>query len=80
MMKRPLGLSVAILAATTLGLLALLAIHNRPPYQAAAMDGLPMASAGTAFFVVGFPPEDLTFFQCRLWRRFLQGVGSKWGG
>jgi hypothetical protein len=73
MMKRPPGLAGALLAAITLGLLALLAIHTSPAYQAAAVDRLPtpdaahgqdaptMGTAGTAFFVVGFPPEDWTF-------------------
>ncbi len=73
MMKKPLGVSAAVLAAMMLGLFALLAIHYNPAYQAAAMDRAPtpvtahrpdalsMTSAGTAFFVVGFPPEDWTF-------------------
>jgi hypothetical protein len=72
-MNRPLGWSVAIFAATTLGLLAFLAVYKPPAHQAAAMDSLPapaaaqrwhtlpVASAGTAFFVVGFPPEEWTF-------------------
>jgi len=72
-MNRAPKLSAAILAAITLGLLALVAISNNPAYQAAAMDRvptlaiahssdtLPMTSAETAHFEVGFPPEDWTF-------------------
>ena len=72
-MKTAPKLPAAILAAITLGLLALLAISNNPAYEAAAMDRLPtpavvhgsdtlpMTTAETAYFVVGFPPQDWTF-------------------
>jgi len=72
-MKTTSRLSAAVFAATTLGLLALVAVHNSPAYQAAAMDRLPapasvprsharpVAAAETAYFVVQFPPEDWTF-------------------
>jgi len=64
-------LSTAVLSAMALGLLALLAISDRPAHQAAAMDRPPAAAPGpdalavttadTAYFQVGFPPEEWTF-------------------
>lgn len=72
-MKRTPRLSAAMVAAITLGLLVLTVISGNSTHQAAPMDGvpalavahssgaLPIASAETAYFEVGFPPEDLTF-------------------
>ena len=72
-MKRAPKLSAAILTAITLVLLVLTAISDNSTYQAATVDWmptpavahssdtLPMTSAETAYFVVGFPPEDWTF-------------------
>jgi hypothetical protein len=73
MMRRSLRLAGGILAAVALGLLALLAIQNSSPYQAAAMNLAPMrdtsrhsdalatTDAASAYFVVGFAPEHWTF-------------------
>ncbi len=71
MMSKAPKLSAAVLSAMALGLLALLAISNGPVYRAAARDGPPAAAPGshalaaataeTAYFQVGFPPEEWTF-------------------
>ena len=72
-MKRSPKASAAIVAGIAWGLFALTVISNNSTYQAAAMDRaptlavvhspdtLPMTSAETAYFKVGFPPGDATF-------------------
>ena len=72
-MKRSPKASAAIVAGIAWGLFVLTVISNNSTYQAAAMDRaptlavvhspdtLPMTSAETAYFKVGFPPDDVTF-------------------
>jgi hypothetical protein len=72
-MRRAPRLSAAMSKVMTLGLLVLTVVSGNSTHQAATVDGaptlavaqssgtLPITSAETAYFEVGFPPEDLTF-------------------